>query len=292
MDRVLLRRSYHKKTNAGKIFLASAKYLALAAVGAYFLFPYFYMVSSGFMTVAESFAIPVRLLPGGIQWSAYRAVLDAELLRSVGNTLFIVAVNVVAVPLSSSLSAYAFAKLKWKRRDAVFGLLMATIMLPGLVIQIPLYVLYVKAGWLNSFLPFTVPSFFGGGIINIFLIRQYMKGIPMEMSNAAKVDGAGEIVIYFRMILPLCIPILTLVVVNTFIGIWNDFMGPYIYITEKSKYTLGLALFLRFSGNYSPTNMPSIQMAACTLMSVPILVLFSFFQRQLIDGVTMGSLKG
>ncbi len=271
----------------------SVSYLVMAVLLLFFLFPFFFMFFKSLMSDAESYSLPIRFIPSKFTVTAYKTVLDASLLRYLGNTLLVVGFNVIAVPLSASLCAYGFARVKFEGSNKVFGIVLATMMLPSVVVQIPLYVIFNMLGWIGTLWPVTIPNIFGGGAVNIFLIMQFMRGIPKEIENSAKIDGANVMGIYFRIIMPLCMPIVLFIMVNTFLGVWNDFMGPLIYLQGNPDwYTLAIGVYYKFMGGLSQRNYPNQQMAVGVLMVIPPSILFLIFQNQLIEGVTMGSIKG
>ncbi len=158
--------------------------------------------------------------------------------RWLWNTVLITGTVTGASVLASSLCAYGFARIKFPGRDFWFIMVLASLMLPGAVTLIPLYIMYNKIGWLDTFLPLTVPAFFGGGAFNIFLLRQFFTTIPVELEEAAVLDGANRFRIWWQIMLPLCKPALATVAVFTFQGVWNDFYGPLIFLTNPQKYTL------------------------------------------------------
>jgi len=256
------------------------------------LFPFSIMLIRSFMTNVEVMNLPVKFFPEVFSMDAYRQALDANLIRYFGNTIFVVVLNIIAVTLSSSLCAYGFSKLEFAGREFLFSLVLATIMLPAITVQIPLYALYSELGWLNTLNPLVVPAFFGGGAMNIFLLRQFMKGIPNDLCNAASIDGASALTIFFRIIFPLCKPVVILVAVNTFLGVWNDFMGPLMYLKTEKFYTIAVGVYIKFIGTISPQNLPNVQLATGIMLSIPPAVIFFIFQKQLIDGVVMTGIKG
>jgi len=175
----------------------------------------------------------------------------------------------------------------------VFGIVLATMMLPAIAIQIPLYIIFNMFGWIGTLLPLSLPNILGGGAINIFLLRQFMKGIPADLTNAAKIDGASAFRIYAAIVMPLCWPVVGYIMVSTFIGVWNDFMGPLIYLQgNKAAYTLAVGIYYKFMGTLSKSNYPNQQMAVGVLMCLPPAILFFLFQKQLVEGVVMTGLKG
>lgn len=205
------------------------------------------------------------------------------------NVLFIATVCSIGVILSSSLVAYAFARLKFVARDKLFVLVLATMMLPGVVTMIPTYILFKNLHWVNTFLPLTVPAFLGGGGFNIFLLRQFMMSIPKELDEAAKIDGASHWTIYSQVLMPLCGPALATVGIFTFIGAWRDFMGPLIYLNDPEKQTLELGLNTYNSiQTVSPWH---LIMAASILVTVPLIVIFFIGQRYFIKGIAMTGIK-
>lgn len=276
-----------------RIVKTTAIYVIMVLLLVFFLFPFAYMFLRSLMTGKESM-IPENFFPSQITFESYKLALDVSLLRYFGNTLYVIVFNCIAVPVSAALCAYGFSKIKFQGSSILFSIVLATMMLPAITVQIPLFVIYVNLGWLDTLLPLTIPNLFGGGAVNIFLIRQFMKGIPNDILNAGKIDGASSFRIFWKIVIPLCFPVLMLIVVNTFIGVWNDFMGPLLYLrSDETKFTLAIGIYKEFLGKLSSTkNFPSVQMAVGTLMVIPPAILFFIFQKQLIDGVTMTGLKG
>ena len=269
------------------------QYAALCLLAVFFLFPFVVLVLKSFMTRQESIDVPIVVFPSKWVLDGFMAAFSNGFLNELKNTMIIVVVNCIAIPLSSSLCAYGFSKCEFKGKGFWFAVTLATIMLPSIVVQIPVYVMFIGLGWMNTFYPMTVPSFLGGGAVNIFLVRQFMRGLPTDLNNAAKIDGANEFLIYFTIVLPLCMPVLLLITVNTFIGNWNDFMGPLLYLRDKSMYTLGIGIYYRFPpATNNQITYPNEQMAAGLLMTIPPAILFFIFQKQLIEGVALSGVKG
>lgn len=242
--------------------------------------------------MGDSDIIEGKLFPTAFSFSAYAKAIDVKYLWWLKNTLLIGIINMVGITLSSSLCAYGFAKLKFKGREVCFSVVIATLMLPAICMQIPLYKLYYGLGWTNTWLPLIVPGFCGGGALNIFLMRQYMRGIPDSVCEAAKVDGANKFFIYAVIVMPMCLPIAGYVMLMSFLGCWNDFMTPLLYINQESLYNLSLGLYYRYVNNAGSIPPANIQMAAATVMLIPCMILFFFFQKILINGVTVGAVKG
>jgi len=206
----------------------------------------------------------------------------------VANTVWIVAMCILGQVFACSLVAFSFARLNWPFRDACFGLLLATMMLPGQVTMIPQFLVFKYVGWYNTLKPLWVPAFFGSAFF-IFMLRQFMKGIPKDLEDAAKIDGCSYFGIYWRIMLPLIKPALAAIAIFTFMGSWNNFMGPLIYVSDQRLYPLALGLF-QFRSEHSADF--GMLMAASALMTVPVVGIFFAAQRYFIQGVTLTGMKG
>ncbi len=282
------------KKQGGKVASKIAIHALLIVLSLFFLIPFAYMLSVSFMTDAESLGNPaIVFFPSeGMKFENYRGVFDASLLNSLKNSLVIIAINLVFVPFVALQCAFGFTRCRFRGRDAVFAVVLATIMLPSVAIQIPLYVLYVKLHWINTVLPLTVPAACGGGAMNIFLARQFMRSVPKSYDEAAVIDGASKFKIFTSIYLPLCRPIAIFIMIGVFNGTWNDFMSPLMYLRSEESYTLALDIFYRYSGSLSAGRFPNNQMATGVMMIIPAAVIFFIFQKQLIDGVNIGGVKG
>jgi multiple sugar transport system permease protein len=215
------------------------------------------------------------------------------------NTVIITVLSVIGQVLSSSLVAYAFARLRWRGRDVLFSVVLATMMLPSVVTMIPQFVLFANLPafgfmgskvWVNTFLPLIVPAFTGSAFY-IFLLRQFMRGIPQDLTDAARIDGAGELRIWWSIILPMTKPALAVVAIFTFQGAWQDFMGPLLYLQSEKWYTLqlGLRQFEAAAGGSPAWNW---LMAASLMVMLPVLIVFIAFQRYFIEGFNFSGLAG
>lgn len=277
----------------GRTAALVVKYFFLCLLALFFLFPFVIMFLRSIMT-DEEVMFAGTLFPHSFNFQPYADALSAKMVYWLGNTILIAALNIVGVSVSASLCAYGFSKMNFRGRSVCFAIMLSTLMLPSVAMQIPLYILYSDLGWIGTWAPIVVPSFFGGGAMNIFLMRQFMRGIPNSISEAAKIDGANSFQIYIGMIIPLSLPIITFTMVNTFLGTWNDFMTPLMYLQNYERlFTLSLGMYMEFkAGSMSMTVLPNVQMAAGVLMILPCMVLFFFFQKQLIQGVTMSAIKG
>lgn len=257
------------------------------------IFPYAFMVSKSLMTGEEVIDPQIVVFPKAPQFINYVNLFkQSGYLKATLHTCIIIAFNLIAVPLSASIVAYSFAKLKWFGRRFMFAFMLSTMMLPAVVTQLPLYVIYAKINWIDTLYPFTIPNLFGGGALYIFLLRQFMMGIPKDMSNAARIDGASPFRVYWNIILPLCKPVLIYVTVNVFIAYWGDYYGPLIYMHKSdAPRTLAYVLFLDSTNKDSSLYKSNMRMAGGVFMSIIPVILFAIFQNQLIDGVIMTGIK-
>jgi ABC-type glycerol-3-phosphate transport system permease component len=247
------------------------------------------MISSSFKSNYQIFEVPPRLIPNPPQWDNYRnALTTLPFGRYMVNTAIISAVTIVGHLLSCTLIAYAFARLRAPGKDALFVVMLATMMLPYPVTMVPLYVLFKQLGWINTFLPLTVPAFLGSPFY-IFLLRQFFMAIPRDFEDAAVIDGANTLQILWRVILPLSLPALATVAIFTFQASWNDFLSPLIYLQKPDLYTVTLGLQF-FRSTYT-TNWAYL-MAASVVTTAPVIVVFFVAQRYFIEGITLTGVKG
>jgi len=271
-------------------FIGKAVVFLLLALGAaIYLFPFFWMLSTSLKDPTEINVYPPVWIPSKPRWSNYAEALSYfPFLRYLANTLYLVVMNLIGSLLSSSLAAYAFARLKWPGRDFWFAVLIGTMMLPGAVTMVPQFMLFRDLGWLNSYLPLIVPSF-AGNAFNIFLLRQFFRTIPVDLSDCAKLDGCSEFRIFGQILIPLCKPALATIAIFSFMGTWNDYVGPLIYINDNLRYTLsyGLRAFQLKSGSIW-----HLTMAASIVVAIPTLAVFFAFQRYFIEGITLTGMKG
>jgi len=253
------------------------------------MIPLVWSVSASLSSLGDVFRWPIRWVPSPAIWGNY---VEAMTLQPFGlyfrNTAFVTAARVVALTLSSSLVAFAFARLRWKWRDRLFLVVLATMMLPDQVTMIPRFVLFSRLGWVNTYLPLVFPAVFGGPFF-IFLLRQFFMTLPTELDDAARMDGASVFQTYWRILMPQSKPALTAVAIFEFQWSWNAFLEPLIYLHSKSKWLVSLGL-RNFAGEY--IQWWNLMMAASILVMLPILVLFFVGQRYFIQGVVFTGLKG
>ena len=265
----------------------------LSLLSVYFMIPYLFMVSRSLMPSWEICQIPVKIFPSEFTLDGYIKMFGQHnYLRYIWNTLKMIMFNIIAVPFSASLCAYGFAKIRFPLKSQIFGAVLATIMIPGTVTQIPLYVMFANLGWTESVLPLTIPSLFGGGAMNIFLLMQFMRNVSNEIENAAKLDGANTFQRYLLIVLPLCKPILIYIMVGVFSSGWSDFFGPLVYLKTRNNYTLSLAIYYDSLTTNVSLESANVRMAAGTFMSIPTVIIFLVYQKVLIEGIQIGSIKG
>ncbi len=268
---------------------------ALLVSGAFiFMLPLILMMSTSLKSYTEINRYPPTFLPEQVVPTNYTEAWsfpNTMFPRWTFNTVFIIVAVVPGVVLTSSLCAYGFARLKFPGRNLWFTLTLASIMLPSQVTLIPLYILFHKLGWLNSFAPLIVPAWFGGGALNIFLLRQFFMQIPRHLDEAAIIDGAGHLRIWWSIYLPLARPALISVALLTVLFIWNDFLGPMIYLTTPDNFTLALGLNI-FRSYFTQVPRNDYIMAISTLMVLPMIVMFLVAQRYIVQGFVTSGLKG
>jgi multiple sugar transport system permease protein len=262
----------------------------LATIGAaFFLFPFLWLVLTSFKSQPETSLIPPTIWPQTWYPANYvGAVTVIPFFLYLRNTILVCLGVVVGKVLSCALPAYGFSRVQWPGRDAVFYIVLATLMLPYQVTMIPLFVIFSKIHWLNSYWPLVVPAFLGDAFF-IFLVRQFFMTIPQELSDAARVDGAREIDIFFRIAIPLAVPALATVALFAFMNTYTDFLTPLIYLNNDKLWTLSLGM----AGYLGRLGVQwNILMAGAVLFTLPMIVLFFFTQRVFIKGITVGGLKG
>ena len=267
----------------------SVLHVALLLSGIVFVAPFLWTVVTSLKVSAQIFTWPPIFIPQPIQWrNYYDAMTFVPFGRYFLNSLFLCLIVAIGTLLSNTLVAYGFARIDWIGRDVVFILVLSTIMLPSQVTMIPVYIIFRNLGWIGGFLPLTVPAFAASAYFT-FLLRQFFRTIPFELSDAARIDGCSELGILRYVILPLSKPALTTVALFTFIGTWNDFLGPLIYLHDQKLYTVALGL-QQFQSRYvTPINQ---LMAASTVAIIPVLIVFLLAQRMFIEGITITGMSG
>jgi len=268
---------------------AALAQFALIFLSAIFLVPLLWLITSSLKTDAQIFKFPPEWIPNPLTFENYPGGLTfIPFWRYLFNTTVICAFTVLGTLISCSLVAYGLARIRWRGRNVLFYIVLGTMMLPFQVTMVPVFVMFARIGWVDTFLPLIVPHFVGSAFY-IFLMRQFFLTVPPELTDAARIDGCSEWDIYRRIILPLSKPVLATVGLFAFMAAWNDYLGPLIYLADEKNYTLALGL-ASFSSQYG--SYPGMLMAVTTVITVPIIVIFFFAQRTFIQGITMTGLKG
>jgi len=253
--------------------------------------PFLWMISSSLKAEQAVFQYPPQLIPDPVMWNNYvESLIYKPFYLYVRNTVFLVAVNMFAIIVASSFCAYGFARIEFPGRDTWFVVVLATMMMPYYVLMIPIFLMFTRLGWIDTYLPLTVPTFFGGGAFNIFLMRQFFRTIPQELSDAARIDGCNEFQIYWKIFMPLAKPALVSIAILAFLGTWNDFVGPLLYVKSPDLFTVSIGL-AQFRGIMR--SRWDLLMAAATAMTVPVVALFFAAQRYFFEsgGITLTGLK-
>lgn len=275
---------------AQRIVTHTLIHLVLSTGAILVMVPLYWMISNSFKSMTHYYDWPPQWFPNPITLEAYHRLLVVyPWLRFLRNTLLITAVASMGTLISCTIVAYGFTYFRAPGRDFLFVLLLSTMMLPGVVTLVPHFILFRMLRWVDTYYPLTIPSFFGSAFY-IFLLRQFFRTLPPELYDAATIDGCSEFGILWRIVLPLCGPVLAAVAIFQFQAHWNEFMGPLIYLNSFKKATLALALYtLRGEpqGAY-----PTWLMAGGTLMTLPVLLAFALFQRYFIQGVALTGIKG
>jgi ABC-type glycerol-3-phosphate transport system permease component len=265
-------------------------WLVLIAGAVVMILPFVWLVTSSLKVERYIFMFPPQWIPNPVRWQNYVEALTYKPFNIyIMNTLIIVLLNLIAILGSASLCAYGFARIRFPGRDFWFAIVLSTMMVPYFVLMVPQFIIFSRLGWIDTFLPLTVPYFFGGGAFNIFLLRQFFRTLPEELADAARIDGCTEFGIYWRIMMPLAKPALAAVAIFTFLFGWNDFIGPLLYLNSPDNFTvaIGLATFRSVMRTRW-----DLLMAASTAMILPVVVLFFFAQRYFIQGIVLSGLKG
>ena len=266
-------------------------YSLLIVLSLLFLFPFYWMVSTALKAEHNVFTWPPQWIPDPVLWSNFKEALSNPQLPFplfFRNTMILEIGIIVGRLISCIFIAYGFARLEAPGKDILFAILLATLMLPSAVTLIPRFILFNKIGWVNSYLPLIVPTWFGEAYA-IFLMRQFFMTIPRELEEAARMDGANFLQIITRIIVPLSMPVLTVILILSFKDIWNDFFGPLLYLNDLTKYPLAVGLAY-FNGQFRVQM--SLLMAASVVVLLPLLIVFFVAQRAFVEGISLTGLAG
>jgi len=259
------------------------------------LLPLFATISTSLKELSEVYVEPPTMVPHVIKWSNYyQALTTFPFVKYLFNTLIVVAFSIVGTLSSCTLVAYGFARFRCRWNKWLFTAMLSTMMLPGIVTSIPTFIMFTRyLGWYDTLYPLWVPSFFASPFY-VFLLTQFFRGLPQELLDAARIDGCNELAVLWRVVVPLSKPALATVAVFSFMGHWNDYLGPLLYLQDPDKFTLALGLtrFLSTSNVELYGTAWNLMMAASLVVMLPIVVLFFFAQRSFIEGITLTGIKG
>lgn len=273
------------------LFFRLLWYIIMILVSLVFCFPVLYLIFTGFKTPQETVAFPPTLIPKKWTLSAYEEGLSSGIFsKYLLNSIFVSGMVVIGTVSSAALVGFGFARLRSRMKNFLFMLVLATMMIPSSVTLIPVYSIYSKIGWIDTYLPLIVPAFTGGGAFSIFLIKQFFEAIPNELVESSKIDGAGWFTIFWKMFLPNSKPVLLVVTIFAFVNSWNDFFAPLIFLINPEKFTVAIGLNT-FRNSYGAAMDIAPLMAMATLSVLPILLLFVFAQKYFVQGITTTGLK-
>lgn len=273
------------------LFFILLWYIIMILVSLIFCFPVLYLIFTGFKTPQETVAFPPTLIPEKWTLSAYEEGLSSGIFsKYLLNSIFVSGMVVIGTVSSAALVGFGFARLRSRMKNFLFMLVLATMMIPSSVTLIPVYSIYSKIGWIDTYLPLIVPAFAGGGAFSIFLIKQFFEAIPNELVESSKIDGAGWFTIFWKMFLPNSKPVLLVVTIFAFVNSWNDFFAPLIFLINPEKFTVAIGLNT-FRNSYGAAMDIAPLMAMATLSVLPILLLFVFAQKYFVQGITTTGLK-
>ena len=275
-----------KRPSVGRIIL----FVLLLAISAVSVVPLYWMFRSSLMSNAEIFVFPPRLFPSTWRWQNYiKTFENFAAMLYFKNTLLILIPCLIGTVLTSAMAGYALGRVNFPGRKVWFALVIGSMILPGHVTLIPHYLTYSSLGMTNSYWPFYLGAWFGGGASNIFLMRQFMRTLPKDYDEAAFIDGANRIQVFFKILVPLCKPILITVGIFAFMAYWNDFQGPLIYLRDDKKFPLALGL-MSLRGAYS--SKWNYIMCGSLVMVIPAIILFAVGQKYFLNGIVMTGVKG
>lgn len=290
-ERPQARASITQRLLSRKSLIAFGRHALLITVSTMFMVPFYWMIVSALKDNTQIFTDPIQWLPDPVRWSNFPEAMEYPgfpFVRFLGNSIYYAGFVTIGTVISCAVVAYGFARLRFPGRDVLFVITVSTMMIPGIVTFIPTFVLFKTIGLLGTYAPLIAPSFLGNAFY-IFMLRQFFMGLPWELSDAARVDGAGEFRIFWQIMLPLVRSALMVVAVFTFLGTWHEFFGPLIYLSERNQYPLSLGLF---AFKAQRTTDWSHMMAASTLTTLPLIFVFFFTQRYFLEGITLTGIKG
>ena len=282
--------AYRRRIATRGVLRSLGKHLLLWPFALLFIFPWYWMISTSLKLPEIIYQWPPQWIPNPVTFQAYpEALRDASMILYTVNTLIVALPTIVGSIFSNTLAAYGFSRLHWPGRNFVFIMVLATMMLPYHVTMIPVFLIFNRFNMVNTFWPLIIPFFVGSAWFT-FLLRQFFMTMPEEMFDAARIDGCGELRILWQIVMPLAKPALAVVALFRFIGAWNDFLNPLIYLSDQRMYTITIGL-MGLRQEYGGTNW-ALLMAGSTMAVLPIVVLFFFTQRTFIEGIALTGIKG
>jgi len=283
------RAAFRRRRGIGRFFT----YLFMTVFGLFFAFPLYWTMSSSLQTWQELRSFYPHLLPAVPQWKNYVEVFTyVPFARWMLNTMIIIVISIPGSLLTGTMAAYAFSRFNFWGKNVWFLVMLATMMIPGWVTLIPQYLLFFKLKMINTYVPLTIGAWLGGGAFNIFMLRQFIMSIPRDLDEAAHIDGASPLRILWQVIVPLMKPALTTLAILSFLGHWNDFFGPYIYLNKKELFTAAVGLrYFQTLPMESTDPKDHLLMAAASVTTIPVLIVFLLAQRYFVQGVVMSGLK-
>lgn len=289
-DSLPARRNYWQRVRWGHALRIATVYVLLALGSLVIMLPFFWMITTSLKRPGTEFAFPIEWWPNPPRWENYREGWTVmPFTRWLGNSTLITGVAILGSILSSAVVGFGFARIRFPGRDALFLLVLATMMLPFPSVIVPLFLLFKSLGWIDTYLPLTVPAFFGANAFFIFLLRQFFKTLPLDLDDAARVDGCNTFTVFWHICLPLIRPALGIICVFAFMHNWNDFLGPLIFLSDSEKYTLALGLRF-FQGRFRVEW--ALLMAVSLLILLPNIALFFIAQKYYIQGIVVSGVKG
>jgi multiple sugar transport system permease protein len=279
-----------RRAPARKILAIGLQHAILVLASLAFLVPFYWMLISSLKNNTEIFARPIAWFPNPVRWENYADTWTYDgfpYLRLLWNSIYYSVLTTIGTVLSSAIVGYGFARFRFPGRGILFGITIATMIIPGVVTFIPTYILFKNMGLLGSYAPLIAPAFFGSAF-NIFLMRQFFLGLPQDMPDSARLDGANEFRIFWEIMLPLVKPALVVVAVFTILGTWNEFFGPLIYLSDRDSYPLSLGLF---SFRAQRSTEWAMLMSASVLVTIPMILMFAVSQKYFVSGIKMTGIK-
>jgi len=283
-----------KKRRRGLSMEHGVLYIIVAILAVVFMFPFFWTMMSSLKSIQEISKFPPVWIPETLQWGNYNKTLTiVPFMLWSYNSIFVVTLSTLGTVLSASLVAYSFARFRYRGRDVIFMITLGTMMLPAQVTLIPQFILFHKLGWINTLYPLWLPAWFGGGAFAIFLLRQFILALPKDLDEAALIDGASYFRIFWQILLPLCKAVVATIAVISFIGSWNDFVNPLIYLQLPEKFTLAVGLnYFKNQPEMGGEPTQHLLMAASVMVILPVILLFFATQRYFVQGIVLSGIKG